>query len=263
MTYNTEGIILRFRDIGEYDRIYAILTREYGKVEAWAQGVRKAKSKLCAHLQPFYWGDFMLARGRRFERIAQVRVLQRLAGLESDLTKMGEVFYAAELTDLALRPGDKARAVFELWQSFLTQLQTEVGVSQHCAFLSRSFVFKLLQESGFAPELHTCLFCKKIIAEGVEQQFSATRGGVLCLEHNLNLEEWGNCLRISGSTLAALAQILTGVLRPFAETDSVFQELKILELAMIRAHFDQEPRSRVFLEWTSQNKEENEFASAE
>ena len=70
MTYNTEGIILKYRDIGEYDRIYTILTAEHGKIETWAQGVRKPKSKLVAHLQPLYLGDFMFARGRRFDRVA-------------------------------------------------------------------------------------------------------------------------------------------------------------------------------------------------
>ena len=107
MTYNTEGIILKYRDIGEFDRIYSILTQDHGKVDAWAQGVRKAQSKLVAHLQPLYLCDFMFARGRRFDRIAQVRVLNRWPAIWSDLEKIGEATYAVSLVDLVLRPGTK------------------------------------------------------------------------------------------------------------------------------------------------------------
>src|SRR3990167_702958 len=97
MTYNTEGIILRYRDVGEFDRIYTVLSAEHGKIDAWAQGVRKPKSKLVAHLQPLYFCDFMFARGRRFDRIAQVRIINRFPELWADLGKLSKAVYAASL----------------------------------------------------------------------------------------------------------------------------------------------------------------------
>ncbi len=114
MTYNTEGIILRYRDIGEFDRIYTVLSAEHGKIDGWAQGIRKPKSKLVSHLQPLYFCDFMFARGRRFDRIAQVRVLNRFPAVWNDLGKMAHAMYAASLVDQVLRPGTKEKAVFAL-----------------------------------------------------------------------------------------------------------------------------------------------------
>src|SRR3989338_4489150 len=114
MTYNTHGIILKYRDIGEHERIYSILTAEHVKIEGWAQGVRKPQGKLVAHLQPLYLCDIMFARGRRFDRIAQVRVVNRFPAIWSDLGKMGEATYCASLIDLVLRPGTREGKVFEL-----------------------------------------------------------------------------------------------------------------------------------------------------
>jgi DNA repair protein RecO (recombination protein O) len=45
-TYKTEGIILKSWDRGEADKFFAFYTKEYGRVNAHARGVRYLKSKL-------------------------------------------------------------------------------------------------------------------------------------------------------------------------------------------------------------------------
>src|SRR3990167_5341648 len=99
MTYNTDGIILKYRDIGEHERIYTVLTSEHGKIEGWAQGVRKPQSKLVAHLQPLYLCDIMFARGRRFDRIAQLQIVNRFPKLWEDLEMLSKAVYTASLVD--------------------------------------------------------------------------------------------------------------------------------------------------------------------
>lgn len=44
--YTTEAIILKQRDYGEADRIYSFFTKDFGKVDIRAQGIRHLKSKL-------------------------------------------------------------------------------------------------------------------------------------------------------------------------------------------------------------------------
>ena len=303
MTYNTTGIILKYRDIGEYDRIYTVLTSEHGKIEAWAQGVRKPKSKLVAHLQPLYLCDFMFARGRRFDRVAQVQVLNRFPELWADLEKLSQAVYAGSLIDLVLRPGTKEHNVFDLMVSVLDFFNSHPERSEPQASEvegspanagSRTFVrdssgtsfpqndnlvtlfsLHLLKESGFSPELHHCVFCKKVV-EGLSRRFDAARGGVLCgacvlspppptppnppsgrgenpraggeKSPLLYKEGMGVVFPVSSLTLETLETVLVSPLSRLEMPETVRRELSTIADAMVTAHFGEEPRARRFME---------------
>lgn len=239
MTYNTFGIILSYRDIGEYDRIYNILTRDHGKVDAWAQGVRKPKSKLVAHLQPLYFCDFMFARGRRFDRIAQVCIQNRYAGLWIDLEKLSKAVYVSSLVELVLRPGTKERTVFELLQTALSLLEKGDGA------LETMFALKLLKETGFSPELNFCVLCKTR-AEGLTRQFDAIRGGVLC--QDCFVKAGAEAMPVSSLTLETMETILMNPLDSLEIPKTLILEMRKIISAMIKAHFGEEPKAYVFMD---------------
>lgn len=44
--YKTEGLILKKKDSGEADKVFSFFTKDFGRIEAAAQGVRYLKSKL-------------------------------------------------------------------------------------------------------------------------------------------------------------------------------------------------------------------------
>lgn len=44
--YKTNGVILTKRDFGESDRLFSVFTKDFGRLELVAQGVRYLKSKL-------------------------------------------------------------------------------------------------------------------------------------------------------------------------------------------------------------------------
>lgn len=251
MTYNTEGIILHYRDVGEFDRIYTVLSAEHGEIDGWAQGIRKPKSKLVAHLQPLYFCDFMFARGRRFDRIAQVRVLNRFPALWSDLEKMARAMYAASLVDQVLRPGTKERGVFGLLMDVLNimhnapppplNLRGEDAIDD----ILTIFSLKLLRKTGFSPELHFCVLCKKEV-EGLSRLFDAVRGGVLCSACFINASV--EAFPVSSITLETLE---TGLVSPLARLempDAISRELARISSAMMSAHFGDPPKAWSFIE---------------
>jgi DNA repair protein RecO (recombination protein O) len=73
--YETEGLIIGSRNLGEANRLYQILTADFGLIKVLAQGVRHDRSKLRYHLENYSFNRFFLVRGREFWRLVGVEGL--------------------------------------------------------------------------------------------------------------------------------------------------------------------------------------------
>src|SRR3989344_5390571 len=62
--YQTEGLVIEGRSLGEADRFLTVFTKDFGMIQAQAQGVRKISSKLRYSLRNFSYAEIDLVQGK-------------------------------------------------------------------------------------------------------------------------------------------------------------------------------------------------------
>ncbi len=173
--YKTEAIVLRQRRLGEADRILTLHTPAHGKLDAKAKGVRKTTSRMSGHLQPLNRCMVQLARGRTMEVIAGCETLESFQRLRDDLDRLSRALYVAELADRFLPEGVESVATYRLLLETLRRLQSDADQD----IVLRYYEMRLLDLSGFRPELARCLGCDQAL-QPRQNFFAPAAGGTYC-----------------------------------------------------------------------------------
>ncbi len=172
--YSTEAIILRHQDLGEADRIITLFTPRFGKLRVVAKGVKRPRSRLAGHLDSLFEANLLLARGRNLDIVTQAQVTDQFLALRGSLSRIAQGLYAAELVNCFMADNMAHPAVYHLLRATLAHL----GTSNPNPLVLRRFEMRLLEETGYRPQLQRCLACGDDIADNA--YFSPSGGGILC-----------------------------------------------------------------------------------
>jgi len=170
-----EAIVLRHSDWGEADRMLWLFTRELGKVQAIAKGVRKSRSRKAGHLEPFTRVELLLAHGRDLLIVTQAEAKEAYLSLREDLLRVGYASYVIELLDRFTYEEGENITLYRLLSDTLSRLNSE----PQPAFAVRYYEVRLLDLVGFRPQLFNCANCGEQI-QPEDQFFSFEKGGVIC-----------------------------------------------------------------------------------
>ena len=95
----TQGLVLKYNNLGEADRILTLLTKDKGKIKAYAKGCRRPKSSLTSSCEIFAYSDFILFKGTNFYHVSNGELRESFYDLRKDLVRLSYAVYFAELAD--------------------------------------------------------------------------------------------------------------------------------------------------------------------
>lgn len=205
------GMILNQTPIGEYDRRICLLTKERGRICAFAKGARKQNSRLLAATNLFAFGRFRLYEGRNSYTVSEAEIINYFEELRTDYISAYYGMYFLEIAEYYTRENNDEREMLKLVYQSLRAL---------------------LHES-FPNELVRAVYELKAIA--VNGEFPG-------IPDTVKLEE---------SSIYALEYIRTASverLYTFSVTDSVLKQLQEVALLYRRRFMDRKFKSLEILE---------------
>lgn len=175
--YQTEGIIFGKKDVGEADRIFSILTKDFGRIDAVAQGSRYLKSKLRYSLDLFSYSRLGLVMTKESWRIVDAEELKSWNFVRSNPQKLAVASRILGLINRMVR-GQESDNV--LWNEIKNAFFTLDILDTRCSTIERLRIFelltslRLLSHLGYVEDHEKWLSLPLEKAEGMESIMSST-----------------------------------------------------------------------------------------
>jgi len=145
------AIVLSRKNIKEFDQIISLYTRERGKVEVLAKGIKKIASKNSANLEVLSLAEVEIAEGKEIDHLTKVQSVKFFKNIYSDFDKIFIAGYAVKIADANILARERDARIFDLLTSFLEFLNSVEKANS--LNLATGFIFKLWHCLGFsAPE---------------------------------------------------------------------------------------------------------------
>lgn len=241
------GVVLRAVDYGDADRVITLLTRERGKVSAFARGARASRRRFGGALEPFTLlaAEARERAGSELLGLDSVAVIRGFGALRADLARIACASYAAELARELVRDHEPHADLFDLLTAYLEAL--DAGPARPPAL--RAFELGALGAAGLMPRLDACARCGARLVAGDPARFDAGQGGALCPDCTPAAAPGAPAL--SGAGLALLLRLQAGGLAAAAgelPASPAGREARDALTAFVEHHLGRRLAARRFLE---------------
>ena len=218
------GMVISASPIGEYDKRVVILTKERGKLSAFAKGARRPQSHLAGSTTPCYFGTFTLYEGRTSYTIHSAEISHYFSELRMDVEAAYYAFYFLEFADYYAKEGNDEREMLKLLFQTMRVLTKRI---LPLPLVKNIFELKAISINGEGPQVFQCVNC------GCKDRpcvFSVRAGGLVCRECDQGVTDgWS----LNTSTLYAMQYIISSPIEKlytFQLSDEVMKEFdRIME----------------------------------
>lgn len=153
--YQTEGLILGSTAVGEANKLFFILTEEFGFIVAIAQGIRDLKSKLRYSLQNLSYSKVDLVRGHEIWRITNAESVNGYHKILSDSDKTRFIARILSLLRRLLHGEEQNQDLYNALKATFVFLEKEECTTESLSNLEIMSNLKILHHLGYVEDTET------------------------------------------------------------------------------------------------------------
>lgn len=198
MKIQTPGLIIKETNVGENDKLLVILTKDHGIIRAFADGVRRMKSKNSAATSLLCYANFTLYQNKDTYKVSDSSPIELFFELRYHLEELSLAQYFCEMA-IKLTPEEFEPT--EILRLLLNSLHFLTNQTKPINIIKAVTELKLISLAGFMPNLTGCAVC----GEDEAFKFSYSEGCLFCLECS---SEANDTTVLNPTVLAAMRHII-------------------------------------------------------
>lgn len=236
------GIVLAATPVGEFDRRIVILTKERGKIAAFARGARRPHSALMGVTSPFSFGEFTVYEGRTSYTLVSASISNYFSELRMDVEGAYYGFYFMDLANYYAREANNEMALLKLLYQTLRALTNPKIPDKLVRYI---YELKSICINGEGPQVFECVTCGD---KDRDKVFSVRKGGLVCGECAYQVRDG---VRLLPSTLYTMQYIISSPvekLYTFVVKEEVLEQLGKVMGAYMDTYVDKRFKSLEILE---------------
>lgn len=221
------GMVISTMPVGDYDRRVVLLTRERGKISAFAKGARRPNNKLNGSVMPCAFGTFWLYEGKTSYTIHSAEISNYFSELRMDMEAAYYAFYFFEIAEYYAREANDETQLLGLLYQTMRILTKKVIPLKLVRYI---YELKAVTLNGEGPQMFECVKCQGDSSAGY---FSARAGGMVCSQCE---RQYIDAMRLQMSTVYTMQYIVSSSLEKlytFNVNAQVLEELgRVMERYM-------------------------------
>jgi len=161
ISYRTQGFVLKKADFLEADRILTIYTKDFGKLEILAKGLRKIKSKLRGEVELFCLSDIEFVLGKVYKTLIDASLINNFGNTRKDLNRLKLAYKVSQISIDFLKGEERDENLWKLFNEFFQELNSIFLTKKELLLLYYYFFWNFFSILGYKIELQNCSLCQK------------------------------------------------------------------------------------------------------
>lgn len=174
----TRGVVLRFANYRDHDRMLSILSPEHGRIEALSRGCRRPKSALMPASELFVHGEFVLYQNQERYTLTSCALSDTFYPLRTDPYRLTCASYMASLCHAAAQPDEPAAELYALLLKGLYRLAYDDETD--ALELTTAYLLLFADAIGYRPRLTRCAHCRTPLDPTGGGRLDIAAGGLCC-----------------------------------------------------------------------------------
>lgn len=174
----TPGVVIRFANYRDHDRMLTILSPIYGRIDALSRGCRKPKSALMPASELFVHGEFVVYQNNDRHTLTSCTITDTFYPLRLDPYRLTCASYMAALCNAAIQPGLAAQEQYALLLRGLYYLSYDEEAD--ALALTTAYLLLFADAIGYRPRLSRCAHCRTKLDLTSGGRMDVAAGGLCC-----------------------------------------------------------------------------------